>query len=300
MTNDKLLRLATDASVATAVVLVLAKLVAWYATDSVSIMASLVDSLMDAGASLVNLVAVRYALQPADQDHRFGHGKAEALAGLGQATFIAGSAIFLLLHAINRLADPPALENVGSGLGLMAFAIIATLLLLSVQRYVIRRTGSLAIRADAFHYATDLATNGATVLALILAAQGFPGMDPIFGMGIAAFILYMASRIGLDAVRHLMDEELPEQERNAIRDIVVSTPQVLGLHGLRTWQSGQRKVIVLHLELDPDITLREAHRISVDVEQRLLQRDPGADITIHEDPSGPDFEDAHNLGDTYR
>jgi ferrous-iron efflux pump FieF len=239
-------------------------------------------------------------LQPADQEHRFGHGKAEALAGLGQATLIAGSAIFLLLHAIGRLADPPALQNIDSGLALMTFAILATIALLYVQRYVIRRTGSTAIRADAFHYATDLATNGATVIALILASQGFPGLDPIFGIGIAAYILYMASRIGLDAIKLLMDRELPSAERATIREIVLSTPQVQGLHGMRTWQSGQRKVIQLHLELDPEIPLHEAHRISVVVEQRLLQRDPGADITIHEDPAGPDFEDDHNPGDTYR
>ena len=300
MTNDKLLRLATYASVATAAVLVVAKLGAWFATGSVSIMASLVDSLMDAGASLVNLFAVRYSLQPADQEHRFGHGKAEALAGLGQATFVAGSAIFLLLHAIGRLANPPALENIGIGLGLMTFAIFATLLLLTVQRYVVRRTGSTAIRADAIHYATDLATNGATVLALVLASQGWPGLDPIFGIGIACYILYMASRIGLDSVRHLMDEELPQEQLDAIREIVIATPGVLGLHGLRTWQSGQRKVIQLHLELDPDIPLHEAHRISVDAEQRLLRQEPGADITIHEDPAGLDYEDEHNPGDRYR
>lgn len=300
MTNDKLLRLATYASVATATTLVFAKLIAWFATGSVSVMASLVDSLMDVGASLVNLFAVRYSLQPADQEHRFGHGKAEALAGLGQATFIAGSAIFLLLHAIDRILDPLPLGNIGSGLALMTFAILMTLLLLTAQRYVIRRTRSTAIRADALHYATDLATNGATMLALILAAQGFPGLDAIFGIGIAAYILYMASRIGLDSVRHLMDRELPDEERNLIKDVVMSTPGVLGLHGLRTWQSGQRKVIQLHLELDPDLPLREAHRISVAVERRLLDREPGADVTIHEDPVGLDIEDDHNPGDTFR
>jgi ferrous-iron efflux pump FieF len=248
----------------------------------------------------VNLFAVRYSLQPADREHRFGHGKAEALAGLGQATFIAGSAIFLLLHATDRMFNPVPLANIASGLALMTFAIVVTLLLLGVQRHVIRRTGSTAIRADALHYASDLATNATTMLALVLAAQGFPGLDAIFGIGIAAYILYMASRIGLDSVRHLMDRELPEAERSAIKACVQSTPGVLGLHGLRTWQSGQRKVIQLHLELDPDIPLHEAHRISVDVEQRLLLQEPEADITIHEDPAGLEYEDDHNPGDTYR
>jgi ferrous-iron efflux pump FieF len=300
MNNDKLLRLATYASVATATVLVIAKLAAWFATGSVSVMASLVDSLMDVGASLVNLFAVRYSLQPADQEHRFGHGKAEALAGLGQATFIAGSAIFLLLHAIGRIVDPRPLNNISDGLSVMMFAIVITLALLALQRYVVKKTGSTAIRADALHYATDLITNGATIVALILATQGYSGLDAIFGIGIAAFILYMAARIGVDSVKHLMDRELPAEQRTAIEGIVTSTPGVLGLHGLRTWQSGQRKVIQLHLELDPDISLREAHRMSVVVEQRLLEQEPGADITIHEDPAGFDFGHAHNPGDTFR
>ena len=159
----RLLRIATYASVATASILIVAKLAAWLLTGSVSVLASLVDSLMDAGASLVNLFAVRYSLMPADDEHRFGHGKAEALAGLGQATFIVGSAVFLVLHAIDRLLHPQPLAQVGVGLAVMLFAIVATLILLLVQHHVIRRTHSTAIRADALHYATDLATNSATV-----------------------------------------------------------------------------------------------------------------------------------------
>ena len=299
--NDaQLLRLATYASVATATVLVLAKLVAWFATGSVSVMASLVDSLMDVGASLVNLLAVRYSLQPADDEHRFGHGKAEALAGLAQATFIVGSAIFLLLHAIERLLNPVPLANVAGGLWLMAFAIIATLALLLLQRHVIRRTGSTAIRADALHYATDLATNAATVAALVLAVYGLPGLDPLFGIAIALYILYSAGKIGLQSVELLMDRELPEPEREVIRRSALDTAGVLGVHGLRTWRSGQRKVIQMHLELDPDIGLQEAHLISVRVEEALLAVDPEADITIHQDPADPSLADEHNVGDRFR
>jgi ferrous-iron efflux pump FieF len=295
MTTEQLLRLATYASVATATVLIAAKLTAWFATDSVSVLASLVDSVMD----VINLFAVRYSLMPADQEHRFGHGKAEALAGLGQATFIAGSAIFLILHAVNRLVEPVPIENVAGGSAVMGFAIVMTLVLLSIQRHVIRRTGSTAIRADALHYATDLATNAATLLALLLAAYGFSGLDPVFGLGIAAYILYSASRIGRDAIHLLMDRELPEAERDGIKRIAQRTPGVLGIHGLRTWQSGQRKVIQMHLELDPDIPLREAHRIAVEVEHRLLEQEPEADITIHQDPEGAAPNVAHNPGDTF-
>jgi ferrous-iron efflux pump FieF len=299
MTTEQLLRFATYASVATATVLIAAKLTAWFATDSVSVLASLVDSVMDVGASLINLFAVRYSLMPADQEHRFGHGKAEALAGLGQATFIAGSAIFLILHAVDRLVDPVTIEHVAAGSAVMGFAIVMTLALLTIQRHVIRRTGSTAIRADALHYATDLATNAATLLALLLAAYGFSGLDPVFGLAIAAYILYSASRIGRDAVSLLMDRELPQAEREEIKRVADGTPGVIGVHGLRTWQSGQRKVIQMHLELDPDLALREAHRIAVEVERRLLEHDPEADITIHQDPAGQASHVAHNPGDAF-
>lgn len=241
---------------------------------------------MDAGASLINLFAVRYSLVPADDQHRFGHGKAEALAGLGQATFIAGSAAFLVMHAVDRLLHPLPLGQLGAGLAVMFFAILATIVLLSIQHYVIKRTNSTAIRADALHYATDLATNSATVLALLLATLGWSGLDPLFAMGIAAYILYSAYHIAWEAVQLLLDRELSAQAREEIKAIAQSTPRVLGLHGLRTRQSGQTKVIQLHLELDDDLSLADAHRISQAVDEALRARFPAADITIHQDPKG--------------
>lgn len=296
----RLLRIATYASVATASVLILGKLAAWLLTGSVSVMASLVDSLMDAGASLVNLFAVRYSLMPADAEHRFGHGKAEALAGLGQATFIAGSAVFLVLQAVDRLVHPQALEAIGVGLAVMLFAIAATIVLLLVQHHVIKRTNSTAIRADALHYATDLATNTATVLALVLAHFGQPGLDPLFALGIAGYILYSAFQIARDSIQLLMDRELPAEEREAISAIASSTPGVLGVHGLRTRQSGQVKVILLHLELNDELPLAQAHRISTVAEQRLREQFPHADITIHEDPASLGDEDMGSASATER
>lgn len=295
----RLLRLATGASVATASVLILTKLVAWFATGSVSIMASLVDSIMDACASVINLMAVRYSLTPPDDEHRFGHGKAEALAGLGQATFIAGSALFLVLHAVDRLINPQPLTEIGIGVAVILFAMVATVVLLAIQRYVIRRTGSTAIRADALHYATDLATNGATLLALFLANAGFLGMDPLFALAIAAYILYSASRIARDAIQLLMDRELPDEERSKIRNIALGVSGVHGVHGLRTWQSGQNKVIQLHLELSDELSLGEAHRIAVAVERKLLENDPWADVTIHQDPASLGAKEEHNPGDQF-
>jgi ferrous-iron efflux pump FieF len=283
--SARLLKLATYASVTTALVLIVAKLAAWFLTGSVSIMASLVDSLMDAAASLLNLFAVRYSLEPQDAEHRFGHGKAEALAGLGQATFIAGSALFLSLHAIDRLLHPQPLAQIGVGLTVMLAAIAITAVLLSIQHYVIRRTQSTAIRADALHYATDLATNTATVVALLLAGLGWPALDPAFALAIAFYIFYSAYGIGRDAVHLLMDRELPEPERERILAAARSVPQVLGVHGLRTRQSGQTKVIQLHLELDDQLPLAEAHQIAMQVENELQRLVPNADITIHQDPA---------------
>jgi ferrous-iron efflux pump FieF len=297
--HSKLLKLATYASMTTALSLIVAKLVAWILTGSVSILASLIDSLMDAGASLVNLLAVRYSLLPADEEHRFGHGKAEALAGLAQAMFITGSAVFLLLHAGDRLLNPQPITELGIGMAIILFAMLATTILLTIQRHVIKQTKSTAIRADALHYATDLATNGATLLALILAYNGFPGLDPVFAIGIALYILYSAIQIARDAIQLLMDKELPGEEREQIKAIVLKTPGVLGMHGLRTWQSGLRKVIQLHLELDQRLSLREAHKIAMDVEMHIRATEPQADVTIHQDPAGEQERDRHNPGDMF-
>ena len=186
--NATLLQRATYASVATAGTLIAAKLAAWAMTGSVSILASLVDSAMDALASFINLLAVRYSLQPADSEHRFGHGKAEPLAGLAQAAFISGSAVFLVLHALDRLRYPHVLEDIGVGVGIMLFAILMTLGLLAIQHRVVRATGSTAIRADALHYASDLLTNLSIILALFLASLGWTWVDPLFAIGVALYI----------------------------------------------------------------------------------------------------------------
>lgn len=282
--TGRLLKVATYASVATALVLILAKLVAWLMTGSVSVLASLVDSAMDAGASLINLFAVRWSLMPPDAEHRFGHGKAEALAALGQATFIAGSALFLGLQALDRLIHPQPVVEIGVGLFVIGFAMAATLGLLAIQHYVIRRTGSTAIRADALHYGTDLATNGATLLALTLASAGWSGFDPLLGLAIGAYILHSATRIGRDAIQLLMDHELPEPQRRHITELARAVPMVRGVHDLRTRQSGQSLIIQLHLELDDQLPLLAAHRIADETEARIREHYPNSDILIHQDP----------------
>jgi len=280
----RLLRLATYASISVALVLILAKLVAWGLSDSVSLLATLIDSVLDALASLINLVAVRHALTPADKEHRFGHGKAEALAGLSQSMFIAGSAGFLLLEAGRRIISPIAVEAVGLGMLVMVFSIVATLLLLAIQNHVIRKTNSTAIRADALHYRTDLLVNGSVILALWLSVQGWAGFDALFACAIAIYILYSAWEIIKVSYDHLMDRELPDEQREEIKTLVLVHKSVRGMHDLRSRHSGTVTFIQFHLELDDDLSLLEAHKISDEVEMHLLEAYPGSEIIIHIDP----------------
>lgn len=279
------MRLATYASTSVAVVLILTKTVAWVMTGSVSLMATLIDSCLDALASLINLLAVRHALAPADRHHRFGHGKAEALAGLGQATFIAGSALFLTLESISHLLHPQPVAALPVGITVMVISIAATIGLLLFQKHVIRKTGSTAIKADHLHYKTDLYVNASVIVALLLAAYGWPGFDALFALGIAAYILFSAWEIARESLDLLMDRELPGEDRERIKHIVRSHPQSRGMHDLRTRKSGTTLFIQLHLELDDELTLMQAHAIADDVEDRIRAEFPDAEVIIHEDPA---------------
>jgi len=286
-----LLKLASVASVATAGFLIVAKLAAWYVTGSVGLLASLVDSVMDSFTSLINLFAIRYSLQPADEEHRFGHGKAEPLAGLAQAAFIAGSAIFLIFHSIDRLRDTHQLDQIGVGISVMVLAIVLTLALLAIQRYVINKTDSTAIRADSLHYATDLLTNMSILLALYLSTLGWTWADPVFAIAVAIYIFYSAFQIGQEAFQQLMDRELPDEILEQIQATAMSHPEVTGTHHTRTRQSGQTRFVQLHLELDENMSLKRAHEIADKLEQEIMAFLPGAEVIIHQDPT--DDSDKH-------
>jgi ferrous-iron efflux pump FieF len=287
-----LLKLASVASVITAGFLIVAKLIAWYVTGSVGLLASLVDSVMDSIASLINLFAIRYSLQPADEQHRFGHGKAEPMAGLAQAAFIAGSAIFLVFHAIDRLRYGHAIEQVGIGVGVMVLAIVLTLVLLAIQRYVIQKTDSTAIRADSLHYLTDLLTNMCILVALYLSTLGWEWADPVFAIGVAIYIFYSAFQIGHEAFQQLMDRELPDEILDQIQAIAMSHPEVTGTHETRTRQSGQTRFVQLHLELNENMSLKRAHAIADEVEAEIMAVLPGAEVMIHQDPIDDSVPDA--------
>lgn len=281
------MRAATYASVAVAAILIASKIVAWLLTDSVSLLSTLIDSLLDLAASLVNLLAVRHALMPPDREHRFGHGKAEPLAALGQSAFITGSAIFLVIEAIRRLYTPRVLENGDVAIGVMVFAIVITLALTRFQAHVVRKTGSLAIKADSLHYVTDLLVNGAVIVAVVLATElGWLYADPLIGLAIAAYILKSAWAIAKDAYDMLMDRELPDAERARIKEIVLAHVGVTALHDLRTRASGPLIFIQVHLEMDGHMSLYNAHTVADAVEASLREAFPGAEIIIHQDPHG--------------
>lgn len=280
----RLLRLATYASVSVAVILIVVKLIAWGRSDSVSLLATLVDSVLDAFASIINLVAVRHALTPADKEHRFGHGKAEALAGLSQSLFIAGSSLFLLLEAAQKLFNPTEIKHAFAGILVMIISIVATLLLVSFQHYVIRKTKSVAISADALHYKSDILMNIAVIMALWLATIGLNIFDPIIGGIIACYILYSVWSIVSISLDQLMDRELNDDVRADIKQVVLAHPQAQGMHDLRTRHSGTMTFIQFHLEIEDDLTLLQAHNVSDEIEFELLKTYPGSEIIIHIDP----------------
>ncbi|MCH7929787.1 MAG: cation diffusion facilitator family transporter [Proteobacteria bacterium] len=293
--SARLMKLATRASVAVAGTLIVVKLGAWLLTDSVSILSSLLDSLMDVMASLVNLVAVHHALQPADREHRFGHGKAEPLAGLAQAAFITGSAVLLTIEAVSRLFHPQPVVYAEVGIGVMLFSIALTVGLVAFQRHVVRKTGSTAVGADALHYQTDVLVNGSVIVSLGLSKWlGWHLADPLFAIAIAAYLVRSVWQIAARALDLLMDREFPDEDRARIRDIVLSHSRVKGMHDLRTRSSGIQPFVQLHLELDGDLLLREAHEIADEVEAMIMEAFPGAEVIIHQDPEGlveerPDF-----------
>ncbi len=284
---NQIVKWATYAALSMALFLIIAKLTAWLLTGSVSVLASLVDSLMDALASGLNLLAVRWAITPADEDHRFGHGKAESLAGLGQAMFVAGSAIFLGLQAIDRILHPRPLDSTDIGIVVMLVSITCTACLVLYQRKVIRLTQSTAIKADSLHYLTDLITNLTIIVALILAHFGFDGIDPLFAIGLSLFILYNAYQIGYQSIHLLMDRELPDHIRQHIAELILSVPKVQGVHNYRTRQSGSVYFIYLHLELDENLSFHEAHDVTLAVIKLITQTYPNTEIFAHQDPMPP-------------
>jgi ferrous-iron efflux pump FieF len=278
---------ATRAALAVAGVLIAAKFAAWLGSGSVALLSSLVDSLVDAAASLVNLLAVRAAVTPADREHRFGHGKAEPLAALGQSAFLVGSALLLEAEAVRHLISPSPLEHSEAAIAVMVFSIAVTLGLVLYQRYAIRHTGSLAINADELHYRGDVALNFGVLASLVIGAWlGVALLDPLVGAAAGLWIIYGAVRISRLSLTQLMDHELPDAERARIRGIAEAYPEVAAVHDMRTRAAGPTAFIQLHLEMDGTMSLLRAHQIADGVEAELRRAYPHAEIIIHQDPAG--------------
>ncbi len=281
------------ASVGVALTLVGLKIWAWLATDSVAILSSLADSLLDLLASGITLLAVKVAISPADREHRFGHGKSEGIAGLVQAVIISGSAAYVSFRAVERLLAPSAVESPTVGIGVMLASLVLTVGLVAFQRFVVRRTGSLAIAADAVHYRADILTNLAVLVAIVLSSTwGLVVFDPLLGLVVVALILWSVTIIVREALDVLLDREIPDEDRLRITEIVGGHPEVLGLHDMRTRSAGATQFIQFHLELDPKLELSDVHTICAAVEQEVREIYPAAEVLIHVEPYGlPDDRD---------
>ncbi|SNS63988.1 ferrous-iron efflux pump FieF [Sphingomonas laterariae] len=275
------------ASVATAAFLILLKGYAAAQTGSVAMLGSLADSGLDLVASLVTLWGVRIAAAPADEDHRFGHGKAEALAALFQVALITLSAAAIGWRAVTQFLAGSQPANAEYGIGVSILALAATGLLIAYQRSILRRQNSIAIRADNVHYQSDLLLNGAVIAALVLDQYlGLTGADPVFGVLIALWLGWGAWGSAVTAIDQLMDKEWPEERRQHFLAVAARHPELRGIHDLRTRTSGMRDFVQFHVDVAPDMTIAEAHRVMDEVEERLAREFPGTEILIHPDPQG--------------
>lgn len=270
-----------------AFVLLVAKIWAAVATDSTAMLGSLADTALDLVASLVILAGVRIAALPADHDHRFGHGKAEALVALGQVVLVAASAIGIGWRALDRLVNGAPTANAELGIGVSLAAMLGTMLLLTYQKRVIARTGSVAIQNDNLHYKSDLALNGAVIAALVLdTIYAVHGSDAAFGLVIAAWLLWGAWRGAGESVNHLMDAEWPIEKREAFLSACADYPELKGIHDVRTRTSGVHDFIQFHVWVPAEWTVKEAHDRLDLVEEDLQRRFPGTEIFLHLDPEG--------------
>jgi ferrous-iron efflux pump FieF len=285
----RLMRWASIASMSVAVILIAAKTAAWLLTDSVSMLSSLVDSSLDLVSSLITFVAIRQALVPADEEHRFGHGKAEALAGMAQAGFIAASAGGVALTVIDRFQHPHPVRDEQIGVVVSAIAVVLTVALMAFQKLVMRRTQSLAVAADRAHYAADLVTNISVGIGLLLSSYWRePMIDVVVALGVATYLVVGAWGIGRTSIDVLMDRELPEEERQRILEIVRRHPGVRNVHDLRTRSGGLTKFIQLHVVFQPNMSLGRAHVMGDSIEAEILQAFADAEVILHIDPWNDD------------
>lgn len=287
--------IAGAASVATVFVLIVIKSFALIQTGSASILASLIDSVVDASVSIMTFLAIKISLKPADEDHRHGHGKVEGLAALFQAAFIAGAGFFLLLESAGRFTGPAATQENDIAIAIMAVATILSVILVMVQNYSLKFAPSLAVEADRAHYSSDILMNVGVIGVLFGLQHGAPWwIDPAFAVLVAFYLALTVRRIAGKAVDMLLDRELSGDARERITKKVLSHKYVMGMHDLRTSKSGMKIFISFDIELDPSLLLYNAHEIVREVEFELLIDFPNAEILIHADPHGDTYDTRHS------
>lgn len=289
------------AALVTVSILIVAKGAAWVASDSASVLASLTDSIIDAAVSIMNFYAIRYSMKPADREHRHGHGKIEGLAAMFQGAFIFGAGVFLVFESLSRFTKAAPIEAHIASMGVMAFSVVASIILVAIQNHSLKHVDSLAVASEKAHYSTDIVLNGGVMVILFLLYKGAPlWIDPLFALFVVAYLGKTAWDIVSGGLDMLLDRELPDEQRETILKTIRAHKNVKNVHDLRTRKSGMQVHISFDLELDPDKSLREAHAISLEVEHDLLEEFPHAEIMIHKDPYGiPHEESRHNVPEVH-
>ena len=283
--NEFLMKRASYASVTVAFILIIMKTVTFFLTGSVAILSSLFDSFQDIITSIVNVITIRQANEPADDEHRFGHGKAQAIGSLIQAFIIVVASCSLFYESINRFCHPEELHQISLGLWITVIAIILTILLVRYQSFVIQKTGALSIQADRAHYAGDIMMNIGVIVAMLLSYYlNWTKVDSLFGLGVSVYLFVAVYQIVRDSFKMLMDTEMPGDFKKEIRNIARSFPQITVIHDLRTRQSGTRAFVQFCVHLDNSLTLKQAHDITDKIEDRIKERFPDTDVIIHPEP----------------
>lgn len=284
--HPELMQKAQYMSITIALSILVAKGYGWIATDSVSIFASLIDSMLDVSASAINLVAMRMALAPPDHDHRFGHDKIEDLAIFAQSMFFFASGLFTMFVSIKRFIDPQPVESFDTGMSVMVFSMVLTVCLILYQTYVIRKTQSRIVTADKLHYVVDFLSNFAVIISIYLSSQWIM-IDAVCGVLIAIYIMHSSYELFMQASKNLIDQEFSDEERAKILAILAGFNQdVLGVHELKTRHAGRKPFIQFHIEMKKDISLLEAHEISDKIVAEIEAVFQGAEVTVHQDPFG--------------
>ena len=281
---DRLVKRSTTFSICFALLLIAIKFVSWWITDSYSLLVSLFDSSMDFLASGLNFVLIRYALKPPDDDHLFGHGKAESLAALAQSAFIIGSVIFLLFNSIKLVIHPTPVNYPIVGIIISSISTVLTFALVSYQRHVIKLTGSNAIKADMLHYSADLLMNIAVIIALCLSWIGIVYADGVLALLIGGYIFFHAIKIMFIALQDLLDKALPESDNQKIHELAMSFSDIQGVHDIKTRRSGPITFVQLHIELDDNMPLVKAHAIADKLENMVANQFSPAEVIVHQDP----------------